>query len=138
LMKSRRRTQPSAVRLKATPVFKAYQIRAAMSALGQKPTYALQQAMSALHPIATSIAFFGISALGQKRTFRIARVMSALPPKADITPRTTLYWSPPIIAFIGGYAAVPTTPAAVSTLQRFRRRIDRQIRAYLLVGSPRP
>ena len=39
-----------------------------MSALGQKPTYALQQAMSALPPIATSIAFFGMSALGHKRT----------------------------------------------------------------------
>jgi len=31
-----------------------------MSALGQKPTYALQQAMSALPPIATLIAFFGV------------------------------------------------------------------------------
>ena len=30
----------------------------AMSALGHKPTYALQQAMSALHPIATLIAYF--------------------------------------------------------------------------------
>jgi hypothetical protein len=39
-----------------------------MSALGQKPTYALQQAMSALHPIATLIAFFCMSVLGQKRT----------------------------------------------------------------------
>jgi len=57
-----------------------------MSALGQKPTYALQQAMSALHPIATAKADFrtrscllyprkrtcavrsGMSALGQKRT----------------------------------------------------------------------
>jgi hypothetical protein len=29
-----------------------------MSALGQKQTYALQQAMSALHPIATMIAYF--------------------------------------------------------------------------------
>jgi hypothetical protein len=38
-----------------------------MSALGQKQTYALQQAMSALHPIATSIAFFGRSALRQKQ-----------------------------------------------------------------------
>jgi hypothetical protein len=34
-----------------------------MSALGHKRTYALQQAMSALPPIATSIAFF----LRQKR-----------------------------------------------------------------------
>ena len=39
-----------------------------MSALGQKQTYALQKAMSALPPIATLIAFFGMSALGQKRT----------------------------------------------------------------------
>jgi hypothetical protein len=36
-----------------------------MSALGQKQTYALQQAMSALHPIATSIAYFGVSAMSQ-------------------------------------------------------------------------
>src|SRR5215510_15671498 len=39
-----------------------------MSALGQKRTCALHQRMSALPPIATSIAFFGMSALGQKRT----------------------------------------------------------------------
>jgi len=42
-----------------------------MSALGQKPTYALQQVMSALPPIATA-----------KADFR--KVMSALPPKADM------------------------------------------------------
>jgi len=40
----------------------------AMSALGQKQTFALHQPMSALPPIATSIAFFGMSALGHKRT----------------------------------------------------------------------
>jgi hypothetical protein len=40
-----------------------------MSALGQKPTYALQQVMSALHPIATAKA--------------PQKAMSALPPKAD-------------------------------------------------------
>src|SRR5262245_1059791 len=39
-----------------------------MSALGQKQTYAMRNGMSALSPIATSIAFFGMSALGQKRT----------------------------------------------------------------------
>src|SRR5262245_54420922 len=39
-----------------------------MSALGQKQTYAVQNGMSVLPPIATSIAFFGMSALGQKRT----------------------------------------------------------------------
>src|SRR4029434_10098420 len=33
LMKSRRRTRPSSERLRTTPVFKAYQIRGAMSAL---------------------------------------------------------------------------------------------------------
>ena len=37
-----------------------------MSALGQKQTYALQQAMSALPPKATSIAAHGVSAKGQK------------------------------------------------------------------------
>src|SRR5262245_52722225 len=36
-----------------------------MSALGQKQTCASQKAMSALPPIATSIAFFGMSALGK-------------------------------------------------------------------------
>src|SRR5262245_19410633 len=35
-----------------------------MSALGQKATCAPQNAMSALPPMATSIAFFGMSALG--------------------------------------------------------------------------
>src|SRR5262249_15665876 len=39
--------------------------RFAMSALGQKRTYTVHQRMSALPPIATSIAFFGMSALGQ-------------------------------------------------------------------------
>jgi hypothetical protein len=39
-----------------------------MSALDQKQTCAVQKVMSALPPIATSIAFFGMSALGQKRT----------------------------------------------------------------------
>src|SRR5262245_25993337 len=34
----------------------------------QKQTFAVHQPMSALPPIATSIAFFGVSALGQKRT----------------------------------------------------------------------
>src|SRR5262245_42896346 len=38
-----------------------------MSALGQKQTYAVHSTMSALHPIATSIAFFSVSASGQKR-----------------------------------------------------------------------
>src|SRR5262245_20600625 len=41
-----------------------------MSTLGHKQTYALHQPMSALPPIATSIAFIGISALGKKRTSR--------------------------------------------------------------------
>ena len=39
-----------------------------MSALGHKQTYAVHKAMSALPPIATLIACFGMSALGQKRT----------------------------------------------------------------------
>src|SRR5262245_43721368 len=39
-----------------------------MSALGHKRTCAMQKSMSALPPIATSIAFFGMSASGQKRT----------------------------------------------------------------------
>jgi hypothetical protein len=39
-----------------------------MSALGQKQTYALQQAMSALPPKATLNAFIRMSAMGQKRT----------------------------------------------------------------------
>src|SRR6476646_3700986 len=37
-----------------------------MSALGQKRTYAAQQVMSALPPIATSIAYFQMSAKGKK------------------------------------------------------------------------
>src|SRR5262245_41734384 len=36
-----------------------------MSALGQKQTCAAHKLMSALAPIATSIAFFGMSALGR-------------------------------------------------------------------------
>src|SRR5262249_54311967 len=52
-----------------------------MSALGQKPTYALQQAMSALHPIATAKANFrkGPCPLyPQKRTCAVQQRMSAL------------------------------------------------------------
>ena len=37
--------------------------------MGHKQTFAVQKGMSALPPIATLIASFGISALGQKRTF---------------------------------------------------------------------
>jgi hypothetical protein len=37
-----------------------------MSALGQKQTCAPQKVMSALPPIATTIALFGMSALGQE------------------------------------------------------------------------
>jgi hypothetical protein len=44
----------------------------AMSALGQKQTYAAQKAMSALAPIAT------------KKADMPQMVMSALPPKADV------------------------------------------------------
>jgi hypothetical protein len=43
--------------------------RTPMSALGQKRTFRSAIGMSALPPIATLIAFFGVSALGQKRTF---------------------------------------------------------------------
>jgi hypothetical protein len=39
-----------------------------MSALGQKQTFAVQKSMSAVPPIATSIAFFGMSALGHSGT----------------------------------------------------------------------
>jgi hypothetical protein len=76
-----------------------------MSALGQKQTFALQQAMSALHPIATSIAFFGMFALGQKQTFGSASVMSGLGSEQTLmrdayrsssTPRITGTHVPPI------------------------------------------
>src|SRR5262245_37235876 len=68
-----------------------------MSALGQKQTYALQQAMSALHPIATEKADFrkrscplysqkrtcavqlGMSAMGHKRTLTLAKLRAAIP-----------------------------------------------------------
>ena len=43
-----------------------------MSALGQKQTFAVQKAMSALPPIATAKADF------------LQKAMSALPPKADM------------------------------------------------------
>jgi hypothetical protein len=44
-----------------------------MSALGQKRTYAVQNGMSALPPIATSIAFFGKSALGHVWTAPVGK-----------------------------------------------------------------
>ncbi len=52
-----------------------------MSALGQKPTYALQQAMSALHPIATAKAKFRkrpCLLYPRKRTCAAQEAMSAL------------------------------------------------------------
>ena len=63
-----------------------------MSALGQKPTYELQQAMSALPPIATAKADMCLRSCllyPRKRTCAVQKGMSALPPiataKADIT-----------------------------------------------------
>jgi len=52
-----------------------------MSALGQKQTYALQQAMSALHPIATAKAKFRKKSCllyPRKRTCAVQLRMSAL------------------------------------------------------------
>ena len=49
-----------------------------MSALGQKQTYAAQQAMSALPPSATAKADTGEAGRSNHH------VMSALPPKADV------------------------------------------------------
>jgi hypothetical protein len=40
-----------------------------MSALGQKQTFAVQKGMSALPPIATLIASFGMSALGESERY---------------------------------------------------------------------
>jgi hypothetical protein len=61
-----------------------------MSALGQKQTCAPQNVMSALPPIATSIAFFGMSALGQKRTFvdySITSSANEIKPDGMVSPR---------------------------------------------------
>jgi hypothetical protein len=58
-----------------------------MSALGQKPTYALQQAMSALHPIATAKADMPqmvMSALHLKADMCSAVAHVGFGPKADI------------------------------------------------------
>src|SRR5262249_23400012 len=71
LMKSRRRTQPSPARLRTTPVFEAYQIRAALSALGQKQTFAVQKGMSALPPKADiDVARHGAAGRRKKRRSR--------------------------------------------------------------------
>jgi hypothetical protein len=55
-----------------------------MSALGQKRTFAPQKAMSALPPIATSIAFFGMTALRQKADMCVALAYVRFGPIADI------------------------------------------------------
>src|SRR5215468_2351698 len=58
-----------------------------MSALGQKPTYALQQSMSALHPIATAKAKFRkrpCLLYPRKRTCAVQRLMSALGQKRTL------------------------------------------------------
>src|SRR5262249_2475346 len=54
-----------------------------VSALGQKQTFAVQKCMSALPPIATSIAFFGMFALGQKRTSRVYSITSLALARSD-------------------------------------------------------
>jgi hypothetical protein len=51
-----------------------------MSALGQKQTFAVQKGMSALPPIATSIAFFGMSALGERYLDRLAKLYELTEP----------------------------------------------------------
>src|SRR5262249_10713538 len=68
LMKSRRRTQPSPVRLRTTPVFEAYQIRAAMSALGQKRTCAAHKLMPLYPRKRHQMRHGGMSAMSHKRT----------------------------------------------------------------------
>jgi hypothetical protein len=45
-----------------------YAAESVMSALGQKRTFALQNVMSALPPMATLIAYFGMPALGYRQT----------------------------------------------------------------------
>jgi hypothetical protein len=57
-----------------------------MPALGHKQTFAMHQVMSALPPIATLIAFFGISDLGHKRTpgqFKLALLFDDLVSEAE-------------------------------------------------------
>ena len=53
-----------------------------MSALGQKRTYAVQQVMSALHPIATLIASFGMSALQLPSAQLLDTTRRTVPPMA--------------------------------------------------------
>src|SRR5262245_3799183 len=57
---------------------------AAMSALGQKQTFAPQNGMSALPPIATSIAFFGVSAFGPITDMKAHQTHVRFTPQADI------------------------------------------------------
>jgi hypothetical protein len=73
-----------------------------MFALGQKPTYALQQAMSALHPKATVNADFPQT------------VMSALPPKSDMCGAARDVRFGPIadICSLNDYIHAPNAPAA--------------------------
>jgi hypothetical protein len=64
-----------------------------MSALGHKQTYAPQQAMSALHPIATAKADMPrmvMSALPPKADMCSAFIYVCFGPKADIAPITRL------------------------------------------------
>jgi hypothetical protein len=70
-----------------------------MSALGQKRTCALQNVMSALPPIATSIAFFGMSALGESERY----IQLRLPTRVSISLRS----SPKSIGFVKSASAPP-------------------------------
>ena len=78
-----------------------------MSALGQKRTCAVQQAMSALPPIATAKADF--------RT----RVMSALPPKADMCGATSHVCFGPIADIKGETLGRTATPSGACSFHRY-------------------
>jgi hypothetical protein len=82
----------------------------AMSALGQKQTCAPQQAMSALAPIATSIAFFGMSAWAKSGHLRCKRA-------CPLYPRKRTLCGPSKSAF--GYRFMSTRPSALVTKTYF-------------------
>src|SRR6476660_6470903 len=78
LMKSRRRTQPSPAKSRTTPVFEAYQIKAAMFALGHKRTFALKSSCP-LYPRKRTLAEFTFSANDiALRSYRTSRLIVPL------------------------------------------------------------
>src|SRR5262245_60966189 len=98
-----------------------------MSALGQKQTFAVQKGMSALPPIATSIAFFGMSALGQKQT---CAAHGSCPPRAKGGSHFKVCWAGKLVIgdHVTGFLIIAAVGTASGLIQISSARPSRPLR----------